>query len=155
MPARALLGAALALAATVVAPGCGGGIDVVVPADEPSAPPITVSVLVEPAADEARWFRDVEVPEGTDGYELLEAVTQGDLVAEWYPEFRSHFVSAVLGTAPAGDAFWGVFVWSEANDSWEPLPVGADLYSLKNGHVMGWAVVEFDPDAPQLPVSTP
>ena len=147
VPARAVLVAALALAAAALAAACA--------ADEPSAPPITASVLVEPSADGARWFRDVEVPKGTDGYELLEAVTEGDLQAEWFPEFRSHFVSGILGVAPEGSAFWGVFVWNETNGGWEPLPVGADLFSVKDGHVMGWALVEFDPETPQLPVSTP
>ena len=151
---RALLLAALALAAAAVAPAC-VGIDVVLTADEPSAPPVTASVLVEPSADAARWFRDVEVPAGTDGYELLEAVTEGDLEAEWFPEFRSHFVTGILAAAAEGSAFWGVFVWNETNGSWEPLPVGADLFSVKDGHVMGWALVEFDPDDPQLPVGTP
>ena len=151
--ASALLAAAAVLAALALTPACGSELRLGSP--DTDAPPITVSVLVEPAADEARWFRDVEVPKGTDGYELLEVVTEGDLAAEWYPEFRSHFVSAVFGTAPQGDGFWGVFVWNETNGSWEPLPVGADLYSLKDGHVMGWAIVEFDPDSPQLPVSTP
>ncbi len=122
---------------------------------ELDAPPITVSVLVEPSSGGARWFRDVEVPKGTDGYELLESVTDGELEAEWFPEFRSHFVSGILGVAPEGAQFWGVFVWNETNAGWEPLPVGADLYSVKDGHVMGWALIEFDPDMPQLPVSTP
>ena len=123
---------------------------------EPGGPAtITASVLVEPSAEGARWFRDVEIPKGTDGYELLEAVTDGDVEAEWYPEFRSHFVSGILGVAPEGAQFWGVFVWNETNDGWEPLPVGADLYSVKEGHVMGWALVEYDPDAPQLPSSAP
>ncbi len=122
---------------------------------ELDAPPITVSVLVEPSSGGARWFRDVEVPKGTDGYELLEAVTDGELEAEWFPEFRSHFVSGILGVAPEGAQFWGVFVWNETNAGWEPLPVGADLYSVKDGHVMGWALIEFDADMPQLPVSTP
>ncbi len=122
---------------------------------EADAPPITASVLVEPSAEGARWFRDVEVPEGTDGYELLEAVTDGDIEAEWYAEFGSHFVSGILGGAPEGDQFWGVFVWSETNAGWEPLPVGADLYPVEDGDVMGWALVEYDPDAPQLPSGAP
>lgn len=122
---------------------------------ESGAPPITASVLVEPSAGDARWFRDVRVPKGTDGYELLDAATGGEINAEWFPEFRSHFVTGVLGVAPEGAQFWSVFVWNEANGGWEPLPVGADLFSVKDGHVMGWALVEYDPDTPQLPIATP
>ena len=122
---------------------------------EIDAPPITASVLVEPSAERARWFRDVEVQNGTDGYELLEAVTDGNLEAKWFPEFRSHFVTGILGIVPGGDESWGVFVWSETNGSWEPLSVGADLFPVEDGHVMGWALVGYDPDTPQLPVSAP
>ena len=145
--------ALLALAALAAA-AC-AQIELGVSTEEPGAPPITASVLIEPSPEDARWFRDVEVPKGTDGYTLLEAVTDGDLEAEWFPEFRSHFVSAILGTGPEGAQFWGVFVWNETNGSWEPLPVGADLYSVNDGQVMGWALVEYDPDKPQLPVSAP
>jgi hypothetical protein len=120
-----------------------------------SSPPITASVLIEADADDPQWFRDVEVDKGTDGYELLLAATGGDIDAEWFPEYRSHFVKGVLGVAPEGSAFWGIFVWNENTPGWEPLPVGADLFSVKEGHIMGWAVVEFDPDSPQLPVSLP
>ena len=79
----------------------------------------------------------------------------GNLEADWFPEFRSHFVKAIGGTAPEGAEFWGVFLWNEHSAGWEPLPVGADLLSVKDGHVIGWALVEFDPDQPQLPVSLP
>ena len=120
-----------------------------------SSPAINASVLVEATADDPQWFRDVAVDKGTDGYELLLAATGGDIEAEWFAEFRSHFVKEILGVAPEGNAFWGIFVWNENTPGWEPLPVGADLFSVKEGHVMGWALVEFDPDSPQLPVALP
>ena len=144
---RALL-AALLVSTVAIAAACGS--------DSPTpAPPITASVLIEPAADDPQWVRDLSVPKGTDGYELLVAATDGEIESEWFPEFRAHFVQSILGIAPEGNAFWGVFVWNEGTEGWEPLPVGADLFSVKQDHVMGWALVEFDPDNPQLPVSTP
>lgn len=133
---------------SVVAVACGSEQDL-------SAPPITASVLVEPREGAASWFRDVSVPKGTDGYELLEAAVEGELVAEWYAEYYSHFVSSVLGVEPVGSEFWGVFIWNAGTEAWEPLPVGADLFSVKEGHIMGWALVEYDPDSPQVPTSTP
>jgi len=120
-----------------------------------TAPPITASVVVEPEAGGETWFRDISLPEGTDGYELLEAAVDGELEAEWYAEYRSHFVGSVLGVEPVGSEFWGVFVWDEGTSAWSPLPVGADLYSVKEGHVMGWALVEYDADSPQVPTSKP
>jgi hypothetical protein len=140
---------ALALVGVLLLAACGDGTTSVAP------PPITASILIEPNADDPRWLRDVIVAKGTDGYELLEAAVDGDLVAQWFPEFRSHFVTEIQGIAPEGFAFWGVFLWNEGTEGWEPLPFGADLLSVKQGHVMGWALVEFDPDNPRVPLSTP
>lgn len=120
-----------------------------------TAPPITASLLVEPSEGAETWFRDMSVPKGTDGYELLEAAVDGDFVAEWYAEYRSHFVSSILGVEAVGPQYWGVFVWNEGSASWEPLPVGADLYSVKEGHTMAWVLIEYDPDSPQVPTSNP
>lgn len=72
--------------------------------------------------------------------------------ATWFPEFRAYFVNEILGVAPERAQFWSVSLWNESISAWEPLPLGADLLSVKDGHVMG---VEFDPDNPQLPVSVP
>ena len=116
---------------------------------------IAASVLVEPSADRAQWYRDVEVPEGTDGYELLVAATDGQVEAEYFPEFRSHLVGSVLDVSPQGEEFWGVFLWNEQAGVWEPLVYGADWFSVKDGHVMAWALVEYSPDTLQLPVSVP
>ena len=148
---RSALCLLLLIAAAVAVAAC---------SDDTSTPgAIAASVLIEADAASPQWFRDVTVPKGIDGYELLEEVAEGDIVADWYPEFRAHFVKEVLGAAPEGSEFWGVFVWNEnANDKaggWEPLPVGADLFSVKDGHIMSWALVEFDPNQPQLPVSLP
>lgn len=116
---------------------------------------IRASVLIEADASAPDWRRDVEAPKGVDGYELLDMAVDGDLEADWFPEFRAHFVKEILGVAPEGAEFWGVFLWNEGNGAWEPLPVGADLFSVKDGHVMAWALVEYDPENPQLPSSAP
>ena len=123
----------------------------------PTAAPalIQASLLIEADESAPTWRRNIEAPKGVDGYELLETAVDGDLEADWFPEFRAHFVKAILGVAPEGSEFWGVFLWNEGNEAWEPLPVGVDLFSVKDGHVMAWALVEYDADDPQLPVNTP
>ncbi len=129
--------------------GCGSS------APETAPALIEASVLIEADASAPDWRRDVEAPKGTDGYELLDLAVDGDLEADWFPEFRAHFVKEILGVAPEGSEFWGVFLWNEGNGAWEPLPVGADLFSVKDGHVMAWALVEYDAENPQLPSSAP
>jgi hypothetical protein len=116
---------------------------------------IRASVLVEADPAEPHWVRGFEMPKGTDGYELLEAAVDGELEADWFPEFHSYFVRSIKGIEPQGGEFWGVFVWNDSTGAWEPLPVGADLFSVKQGHVMAWALVDFDPSSPQVPLTKP
>lgn len=156
---RAGAAALLLLAALLLFAGfavrCGSPAPTVTLAPTATPTLIQASLLIEADESAPTWHRDIEAPKGVDGYELLETAVDGDLEADWFPEFRAHFVKAILGVAPEGAEFWGVFLWNEGNEAWEPLPVGADLFSVKDGHVMAWALVEYDADAPQLPVNTP
>ena len=147
--ARALsyAGILLVIVSLLAAVGC-------VPASTSSGEQITAHLLIEADAY-PRWYRGLEVIDGTDGYELLEIALDGEIESEWFPEYRSHFVKTILTVEPKGAEFWGVFVWNETTSGWEPLPIGADLFSVKDGHVMAWALVEYNPDQPQLPTSVP
>ena len=119
-----------------------------------SAQSISASLLVEERG-EARWFRDVEVPKGTDGYEFLELATNGEVESDWYPEYRSHFVNAILSAPSESPYFWLTFVWNETSAAWEPLPVGADLFSVKDGHILAWALLDTSAEGTQTPATRP
>lgn len=108
------------------------------PEDTSQTETISVSMLIQAGDTDARWFRDVSVPKGTNAWELTEQVTGGDFKANYYPAYRSHFVDAIFGVEGASPKFWLIYVWSETQGKWESLPVGADLYSLKDGHVLAW-----------------
>ncbi len=106
---------------------------------------IRANVLIEFSQNEPQWFRDVEVAEGTNGYELLEKVTQGDLKSDWYPKFNAHFVNSILGVANDSSRFWMIFIWNDQILKWEPLTVGADTFVVKNNNTLSW--VRIDPDS--------
>lgn len=125
----------------------------VVPTVTPTST-IKVSMLIQSSEQDARWFRNVEVSKGTDAYELTEKVTQGNLKATYYALYRSHFVDAILGVENKSPKFWLTYVWSEPDKKWEPLPVGADLYSLKDGHILAWYYTDTTSDG-ALPTATP
>ncbi len=117
---------------------------------------IKVSMLIQSSASEqdARWFRNVEVDKGIDAYELTEKVTEGNLEATYSTPYRSHFVGSILGVENENPRFWLIYVWSEPETKWEPLPVGADLYSVKDGHILAWYYADTTSEG-ALPTATP
>ena len=123
---------------------------------EDSAGPATikVSMLIQSGEQDARWFRDVEVDKGIDAYELTEKVTEGDLEATYSAPYRSHFVGSILGVENENPKFWLIFAWSEPQEKWEPLPVGADLYSVKDGHILAWYLADTTSEG-ALPTANP
>ncbi len=140
-----LLVPVLLVLSVLVAPACGGDTETV---------EIQASVVIE-TPEQAVWTRDVTVPKGTDGYELLEAAVEGDLEADWFPAYRSHFVTSIRGRSGDGSSYWLVFVWDENSEAWQPLPIGADLFSVKDGHVMAWALIDTSLGADQVPQARP
>jgi hypothetical protein len=134
------------------------GCDAESPTAAASATPVStiqVSLLIEVSEDDELWFRDVEVPKGTNAFELMEQVTEGDFEATYYAAFFSHFVESLLGVAGEGSNYWLTFLWSDSQAQWEPLPVGADLFSLKDGHVLAWSYTDTSVEPGQLPSVTP
>ena len=57
---------------------------------------IQASILIE-SPESFEWINQVTIPKGTDGYELLKAAVNDELVSVWYPEYRSHFVNQIKG----------------------------------------------------------
>ena len=113
-------------------------------ADSTSTPVSTIqaTLLVHVNEDDERWFRDVDVPKGTDAYELTELVMEGDLESTWYPAYRAHFVDSIVGVENSSPHFWLIYQWSESEATWEPLPVGADRFSVKEGDALAWAYAD-------------
>lgn len=116
----------------------------------PEISTISVSMVIHASAKDTRWFRNVSVPKGTDAFDLTEKVTEGDIQAKYYAAYRSHLVEALLGIKNQTPDYWRIYVWSESQNKWEPIPVGADLYSLKDGHVLAWYYGGPDDDVPSV-----
>ena len=151
-----LLLSAIVLASAVIA-GC-GAVDVEVGEATPTATPlptIQVSLLIHVSEDDVRWFRDFEVLKGTNAYELTEQVTESDLESTYYASFFSHFVESLVGVPNEGSNYWLIFQWNAPAEQWEPLPVGADLFSLKDGHVLAWSYTDTSIEPQPVPSVTP
>jgi hypothetical protein len=122
---------------------------------EESGDSVTARLLIEADASLARWFDDVTLPAGGNGYELLEVAVDGEFEATFSEKFGAHFVTGILGETPSDNAFWGLFVWNAGVEGWEPSTSAADLLTVDDGHIIAWAIIEFDSYHPQLPTSQP
>ena len=114
---------------------------------------IKVSLLVQKGDQETRWFRDLQVPKGADAFELTKIATGGDFKATYYPQYRSHFVEAILGTENQGSNYWLIWLWNDLDKKWEFLPVGADFYSVKDGQVLAWYYADTSQEGKPPPVT--
>ena len=126
--------------------------------NEPKMEPsknITATVLIEVNSEEAKWFQRLEVPKGTNGYELLDMATSGNLKSDWFPEFRSHFVTSILGFPNETSKYWTVFLWNDSASLWEPLTSGADLFKVQDQNIMGWVRIDSNSKISKKPIHLP
>jgi hypothetical protein len=112
---------------------------------------IEVSVLIHENSESFIWFRDVKIEKGINAYDLTEIVVDGDLESTYYASMFSHLVQSIMGKANKDPNYWIIFLWDHTQRKWIPLPVGADLFSLKNGHVIGWVYTEYGKEIVGLP----
>ena len=149
--------AAVVLSAIVLASaligGC-GGVQVEVGAAT-TVPTIQVSLLIHVSEDDVRWFRDFEVLKGANAYELTEQATEGELESTYYASFFSHWVESIMDVPNEAPNYWLIFQWNASSEQWEPLPVGADLFSLKDGHVLAWSYTDTSVEPQPVPAVNP
>ena len=143
---------AIVLASALIG-GC-GGVQVEV-GEATTVPTIQVSLLIHVGEDDVRWFRDFEVLKGANAYELTEQATEGELESTYYTSLFSHWVESIMGVPNEAPNYWLIFQWNASSEGWEPLPVGADLFSLKDGHVLAWSYTDTSVDPQPVPSVTP
>ena len=108
---------------------------------EPVLSTYAVSMLIDAPPEIQIWHSNVSIPRGFDAFQLTELVTDGHLTATWYPSMKTHYIESILGLDNSDTAYWMIFLWNESQGDWEPLPVGADWFSLKDGHILAWSYV--------------
>ena len=88
----------LVLALSVTLAACTTGQATPVPTTTPQpVETVRVNLLIAVEDSEDRWYRNFEVPKGTNAYQLTEMVPRGNMEAIYYPEFRAHFVEFIAG----------------------------------------------------------
>ena len=133
-PTRPLRYLAVAALLLWLLAGCSGGAE----NRKAAIGTVKANMLLQGEEAKPEWFRGIEIPEGTDVYGLTQIVTEGNIKSTFYPEYKSHFVEGIKGIENRPPYYWMIYMWNEATEKWEPLPVASDFFSVKDGHTFGW-----------------
>ena len=116
---------------------------------------IEASVLIELNQHEHRWFRDVKISTETNGYQLLEIVTNQQIKSKWYPQYNAHFVTSVFGIENENSVYWAIYVWDEQFSTWRLSTSSADALVVEDGQSIAWARIDPQSEKYKHPSSTP
>jgi len=109
-----------------------------------SASAIRVGVVVSYSGS-TEFTKCVSVPEGTDGYEVMQA-TALDIEWDYYDALFGHSLCGIEDTGCSssncwcgGDSYWGLMMKGYGESGWTYLPVGFDGgTSCWNGELTSW-----------------
>jgi hypothetical protein len=97
----------------------------------------TANILFEFGNGTRRWYNNTEIQPGWNVYIATVVLTNGNLQAQWYPQYQEHFVSGIDGVSNSKTMYW--FLWTHnATASWQTAQVGADQLPIYNGSVFAW-----------------
>ncbi len=97
----------------------------------------TANILFDFGNGTRRWYNSTEIQPGWNLYIATVVLTNGNLQAQWYPQYQEHFVSAIGGVSNSKTTFW--FLWTyNKTASWQTAQVGADGLTVYNGSVFAW-----------------
>jgi hypothetical protein len=83
------------------------------------------------------WFNGTQVQPGWNMYIATVVFSNGNLRAQWYPQYQEHFVSGIDGVSDSNSVYW--FLWTyNSTASWQVAQVGADDLPVYNGSVFAW-----------------
>lgn len=97
----------------------------------------TANILIDFGNGTSRWYNNTQVQPGWNLYITTVVLVNGDVDAQWYPQFGAHFVEGIGGVENTKTEFW--FLWTyDKTSSWQLAPVGADQLLVFNGSVYAW-----------------
>jgi hypothetical protein len=83
------------------------------------------------------WFNNTKVLPGTNVYIETQIVTGGRINATWYPQYSSHFVTAIFNVGSTSSLYWLLYTYNKTA-AWQQAPVGPDGLQAYNNSVYVW-----------------
>ncbi len=94
-------------------------------------------ILIDFGNGTRTWYNDTKFQPGWNLYVATEIVTNGHVNATYYPQYASHFVTAIYNVANTQSEYWLLWTYN-ATASWQMAQVGADQLQVNNGSVYAW-----------------
>ena len=102
----------------------------------PSSSLFAADILIDFGNGTKDWYNHTQVQPGWNMYTETVVLTNGNLQAQWYPEYQEHLVSGIDGVSGTQTQSW--FLWEYNATSWQLAPVGVDDLPVYNGSVIAW-----------------
>ncbi len=105
----------------------------------------TANILLDLGNGTRRWYNNTQVQPGWNLYIVTVVLTDGNLQAQWYPQYQEHFISGIEGVSNSKTEFWWLWTYNETA-GWKTAQVGADLLPVYDGSRFAWTYCVSTPD---------
>lgn len=104
----------------------------------------SADILIDFGNGTRHWYNGTQVQPGWNMYVATVVLTNGNLQAQWYPQYQEHFVTGIDGISSTKSLYW--FLWTyNSTASWQVVQVGADELPVYNGSASAWTYCGMSP----------
>ena len=96
------------------------------------------NILIDYGNGTKTWYNETKVDPGWNLYVTTQIITNGHVNATYYPQYGSHFITAIYNVPDTKSKYWLLWTWN-ATASWQTAQVGSDQLKMYNGSVYAWA----------------
>lgn len=89
------------------------------------------------------WYNNTRLPLGIDLYNATLLISNGNMNSTYYPEYKSHFITAIDGVGVFGDPekmYWSWISWyyDDVLGEWLSHDVSSDMVFPSEGDILAW-----------------
>jgi len=96
---------------------------------------IFVNMLIDYGNGTRLWYNNTRIPVGATLFNATKMIAEIEYEKyEW-----GIFITAINTVRGDQSHFWLWHIWDSAKKQWEPGPVGADAFILRDGDTVSWA----------------
>lgn len=94
-------------------------------------------ILIDYGNGTKTWYNNTQVDPDWNLYVVTQIITSGHVNATYYPQYDSHFVTAIYNVANTKSDYWLLWTYN-STAAWQMAQVGADQLMMYNDSVYAW-----------------